>query len=98
MNKKRFKLSDLKGFTQIARYIRPHRLGFSLGILLISLSGVLTLLVTRLWGQLGGVGVLGGSGGIEATGIEADYMEAWGLNDLETIGWAIGIILIITFV
>jgi ABC-type multidrug transport system fused ATPase/permease subunit len=98
MNKKRFKLSDLKGFTQIARYIRPHRLGFSLGILLISLSGVLTLLVTRLWGQLGGVGVLGSSGGDEftrASGVEADYIEAWGLNNLETIGWAIGGILII---
>jgi ABC-type multidrug transport system fused ATPase/permease subunit len=59
---------------------------------------VLTLLVTRLWGQLGGVGVLGSSGGDEftrASGVEADYIEAWGLNNLETIGWAIGGILII---
>jgi len=98
MNKARFKISDLNGFRQIARYIRPHRLGFSVGILLISLSGVLTLLVTRLWGQLGGVGVIGVAGGAEtvrASGVEADYMEAWGLNSLETIGWAIGGILII---
>lgn len=98
MNKARFKISDLNGFRQIARYIRPHRLGFSVGILLISLSGVLTLLVTRLWGQLGGVGVIGVAGGAETvrdSGVEADYMEAWGLNSLETIGWAIGGILII---
>jgi len=42
--------------------------------------------------------VLGSSGGDEftrASGVEADYIEAWGLNNLETIGWAIGGILII---
>ena len=42
--------------------------------------------------------MLGSSGGDEftrASGVEADYIEAWGLNNLETIGWAIGGILII---
>jgi len=42
--------------------------------------------------------VLGSSGGDESTrasGVEADYIEAWGLNNLETIGWAISGILII---
>ena len=44
-------------FGRIAPYLRPHRLKFAAGIVLITLSGVLTLVVTRLWGQLGGVGV-----------------------------------------
>ena len=44
-------------FGRIAPYLRPHRIKFAFGIVLITLSGVLTLLVTRLWGQLGGVGV-----------------------------------------
>ena len=53
MKKSRFKIGDLKGFSQIAPYLKPHKWGFTLGIILLSLSGVLTLLVTRLWGQLG---------------------------------------------
>lgn len=44
-------------FRRMAPYLRPHRIKFAVGIVLITLSGVLTLLVTRLWGQLGGVGV-----------------------------------------
>ena len=59
MKKSRFKLGDLKGFSQIEPYLKPHKWGFILGIILLSFSGVLTLVVTRLWGQLGGVGVLG---------------------------------------
>ena len=61
MKNSRFKLGDLKGFRQITPYLRPHKWGFIMGIFMLSLSGVLTLLVTRLWGQLGGVGVLGES-------------------------------------
>ena len=44
-------------FGRVAPYLRPHRIKFSIGLVLITLSGVLTLVVTRLWGQLGGVGV-----------------------------------------
>lgn len=47
----------LRQFGRISPYLRPHRFKFAVGIVLITLSGVLTLLVTRLWGQLGGVGV-----------------------------------------
>ena len=68
MKTSRFKLGDLKGFGQIAPYLKPHKWGFILGIVLLSLSGVLTLIVTRLWGQLGGVGVLGGPGGARFPG------------------------------
>ena len=44
----------------MGQYLRPHAWGYALGVLIISLSGVLTLLVTRLWGQLGGVGTAAG--------------------------------------
>ena len=49
-------------FSRVAPYLRPHRLKFAVGIVLITVSGILTLLVTRLWGQLGGVGVDATSG------------------------------------
>ena len=64
----------------------------------MSLSGVLTLIVTRLWGQLGGVGVLGDpvdSSDSASSGFEADILQNWNLNDLGTIGIAIAIVLII---
>jgi ABC-type multidrug transport system fused ATPase/permease subunit len=98
MKKSRFKLSDLKGFSQLSPYIKPHKWGFIIGIFLLSLSGILTLVVTRLWGQLGGVGVLGSTGktGESAgTDFEASLLEGYDLNNLETIGWAIAIVLII---
>ena len=77
-------------FSRIAPYLRPHRLKFALGILLITLSGFLTLIVTRLWGQLGGVGVdpgLGGSGFELPLPIDA--------GDLRSIGAAILVVLIV---
>ena len=98
MKKSRFKPSDLKGFKHIAPYLKPHKWGFIFGILLLSLSGVLTLIVTRLWGQLGGVGVLGesvDSGDTASSGFEAEILQNWNLNDLGTIGIAIAIVLII---
>ncbi|MBM55544.1 MAG: multidrug ABC transporter ATP-binding protein [Euryarchaeota archaeon] len=98
MKKNRFKLSDLKGFGQIAPYLKPHKWGFILGIILLSLSGVLTLMVTRLWGQLGGVGVLGesvSSSDSASSGFEAEILQNWNLNDLGTIGIAIAAVLII---
>ena len=98
MKKSRFKVGDLKGFGQIAPYLKPHKWGFIFGILLLSLSGVLTLIVTRLWGQLGGVGVLGDpvdSSDSASSGFEADILQNWNLNDLGTIGIAIAIVLII---
>ena len=98
MKKSRFKIGDLKGFSQIVPYLKPHKWGFILGIILLSLSGVLTLLVTRLWGQLGGVGVIGNpvkNGNSKSQGFEAEILQNWNLNDLSTIGVAIAIVLII---
>ena len=77
-------------FGRIAPYLRPHRLKFAVGIVLITLSGVLTLLVTRLWGQLGGVGVdaSAGQGGFELP-LPIDA------GDLQQIGIAIFIVLVV---
>ncbi|WP_306641863.1 ABC transporter ATP-binding protein [Sanyastnella coralliicola] len=55
--KKRLSKASLKQAMRIFKYVKPYRWQFAFGIVLISLSGVFTLLVTRLWGQLGGVGV-----------------------------------------
>ena len=67
---------------------REH--GWVWGIVLITLSGVLTLLVTRLWGQLGGVGVdsTAGQGGFELP-LPIDA------GDLRQIGVAIFLVLVV---
>ncbi|HIO59675.1 MAG TPA: ATP-binding cassette domain-containing protein [Flavobacteriales bacterium] len=93
--KKRFKLSDLKGFKQMAPYLRPHRAGFTLGIFLISVSSILTLFVTRLWGQLGGVGIMGGEKSSVGNEFEGGILDGLDLNNLETIGWTIATVLLI---
>ena len=97
MKKSRFKLSDLKGFRKLKPYLRPHIWGFLLGIVLLSFSGILTLIVTRLWGQLGGIGVLGSEteDSVGSLGFEASLLEDYDLNNLQTIGVAIAIVLII---
>ncbi len=77
-------------FGRIAPYLRPHRIKFAFGIVLITLSGVLTLVVTRLWGQLGGVGVDAQAGG---TGFELPLPIDAG--DLKSIGTAIFAVLIL---
>lgn len=59
--KKRLSKQSLRKASRIFRYVKPYAWQFAVGIVLISLSGVFTLLVTRLWGQLGGVGVQPGS-------------------------------------
>ena len=77
-------------FGRIAPYLRPHRIKFAFGIALITLSGVLTLVVTRLWGQLGGVGVDAQAGG---SGFELPLTIDAG--DLKSIGTAIFAVLIL---
>lgn len=77
-------------FRRVAPYLRPHRLKFAAGIVLITVSGILTLLVTRLWGQLGGVGVdaSSGQGGFELP-LPIDA------GDLKQIGIAIFMVLVL---
>jgi len=60
---------------------------FIVGMVIMSISGILTLVITRLWGQLGGVGTAGGQGELPVLGIP--------LDNLETIGWTLLIVLVV---
>ncbi|MGY8916783.1 MAG: ABC transporter ATP-binding protein [Flavobacteriales bacterium] len=76
-------------------YLKPHRMGFAVGILLIMISSILTLFVTRLWGQLGGVGIMGGSENISASDLETGFLANFNFNNLESIGTTIAVVLLI---
>ena len=78
---KKFAFADLKGFGRMQKYLKPYTLHFTAGIVIMSISGVLTLAITRLWGQLGGVGTTGAVGELPYLGIQ--------LNDLASIGWTL---------
>ena len=93
--KKRLIISDLRGFAQMAPYLKPHRLGFALGIILITISSILTLFITRLWGQLGGVGIMGGHENISASDLETGFLANFNFNNLEAIGVTIAIVLVV---
>ena len=63
------------------KYLKPYVGHFAVGMVIMSISGVLTLLITRLWGQLGGVGTTGAGGELPVLGIA--------LDDLASIGWTL---------
>ena len=86
---RKFQWKNWRNLRRIGPYLRPHAWGYLIGILMISVSSVLTLLVTRLWGQLGGVGVSGTDAG---TGPAAPGFGGGldiGPMDLGDIGWLI---------
>lgn len=89
--KKKLSKESLRKAIRIFRYVKPHAYTFTFGMLLITFSSVLTLLITRLWGQLGGVGT-GGEGG-------SDVRSAFNLSvdfaDLTSIIGAIFAVLIV---
>ncbi|MDA0729216.1 MAG: ABC transporter transmembrane domain-containing protein [Bacteroidetes bacterium] len=68
-------------------YLKPFTMHFIVGMVIMSISGVLTLVITRLWGQLGGVGTSGGQGELPVLGIP--------LDNLSTIGWTLLIVLVV---
>ena len=79
----------------MAPYLKPHRIGFALGIILITISSILTLFVTRLWGQLGGVGIMGGNENISASDLETGFLANFNFNNLEAIVTTIAIVLVV---
>ncbi len=91
--KEKVKLSkeSLRKAVRIFKYVKPYAGSFTVGMVLITLSSVFTLLITRLWGQLGGVG----------TGGETDSDPRSLMNltvdfaDLKSIIFAIFVVLII---
>ena len=76
----------------MGKYLRPHAWGYALGILIISASGILTLLVTRLWGQLGGVGTMGDGPAQVESPMQALNID---MTNLSSIGWTILIVLFV---
>ena len=85
--KKPFRFGDLKGLGRMGVYLKPYTAHFAVGMVIMSISGVLTLLITRLWGQLGGVGTSGGQGELPVLGIP--------LDNLASIGWMLLVALLV---
>ena len=83
--KKRFQFQDLRGFGRMKKYLRPYIGHFAAGLIVMTISGGLTLAITRLWGQLGGVGTTGAAGELPFLGIA--------LDDLASIGWTLLMVL-----
>ena len=79
--KRRFSFKDLRGFGRMQKYLKPYTMHFAVGMVVMSISGFLTLVITRLWGQLGGVGASGTTQSMPWLGIE--------LDDLTSIGWTL---------
>ena len=87
---RKFNWKNWGAVRKMGHYLRPHAWGYALGVLIISLSGVLTLLVTRLWGQLGGVGASTG----EEAGVESPMaMLNINMHSLTEVGWLILLVL-----
>ena len=80
-NEKRFSYKDLRGFGRMKTYLKPYVLHFVVGTIVMSISGFLTLVITRLWGQLGGVGASGAAGQEPLLGVRMD--------DLASVGWTL---------
>ena len=74
----KFAFADLKGFGRMQKYL-PYTLHFTAGIVIMSISGVLTLAITRLGAA--SRGHHGGRGELPYLGIQ--------LNDLASIGWTL---------
>ena len=87
----RFSFRRIGALGGMGTYLRPHRIGFGVGVVLISLSGILTLAVTRLWGELGGIGV----GGPEAMDSGWKRFVPWEVESLGDVGALIAIVLVI---
>lgn len=89
--KKPFNWKSWRALGHMGKYLHPHAWGYAIGVLIISISGILTLLVTRLWGQLGGVGT---SEEQSATELESPLnMLQINMYDLSQIGWLILMVL-----
>ena len=87
-NKKKLNREGIGQLRRIAPYLAAFKGRLLLGVLMISMGGALTLAVTRLWGRLGGVGLVPGS---EKTS-EAPF--GLPLDTPLSIGLAIGSVLV----
>ena len=90
-----FRWKNWKTVLRMGAYLRPHAWGYAIGVVIISISGVLTLMVTRLWGQLGGVGTASSmKDGAASSAPDASLsFLPFDLSDLTEIGWLILLVL-----
>ena len=93
--KRSFRWKNWRTVLRMGTYLKPHAWGYALGVVIISISGVLTLMVTRLWGQLGGVGTASSmsDGATDAAPDASLAFLPFDLNDLTEIGWLILVVL-----
>ena len=89
--KKKLSKESLRKALRIFRYVKPYAWTFTFGMLLITFSSVLTLLITRLWGQLGGVG----TGGEATSDVRSAFNLSVDFSDLTSIIGAIFVVLVI---
>jgi len=89
--KARLSKESFKSALRILRYLKPHRFAFFIGIVIITISSALTLLVTRLWGQLGGVGTQSP----QEEKIQEYFNVEIDMHDLKSIALLIFIVLLV---
>jgi len=89
--KARLSKESFKSALRILRYLKPHRFAFFIGIVIITISSALTLLVTRLWGQLGGVGTQSP----QEEKIQQYFNVEIDMHDLKSIALLIFIVLLV---
>jgi ABC-type multidrug transport system fused ATPase/permease subunit len=87
-NKKKLNKEGIGQLRRIAPYLAAFKGRLLVGVLMISMGGALTLAVTRLWGRLGGVGLVPG-GEVSSAG-----PFGLALDTPITIGLAIGGVLL----
>ncbi len=92
-----FRWKNWKTILRMGGYLKPHAWGYAIGVIIISISSLLTLMVTRLWGQLGGVGTassMKAESAMEATDSSISFLP-FDLNSLSEVGWLILLVLVI---
>lgn len=89
--KARLSKESFKSALRILSYLKPHRFAFFIGIVIITISSALTLLVTRLWGQLGGVGTQSP----QEEKIQEYFNVEIDMHDLKSIALLIFIVLLV---
>ncbi len=89
--KARLSKESFKSALRILRYLKPHRFAFFIGVIIITISSALTLLVTRLWGQLGGVGTQSP----QEEKIQEYFNVEIDMHDLKSIALLIFIVLLV---
>lgn len=82
----------MKSASRVLVYLKPYRMTFLFGMVLLTASSLLTLVVTRLWGQLGGVGTEVSSAG---AGISEMINVSFDMNSIKNIAGIVFVLLLV---